>query len=1295
LNLDKRLLKQIHSIRLAFLLTIGLGLAGGVLVVWQARLLSFIITQVFLAHKSLNDELHLLGVLIIVFVFRAAVLGGGEIAAGYMAAKVKVKLRQQLYQQIQSLGPLYARQQQTGELVNLMTEGIESLEAYFRQYLPQLVIAAILPVAFLIFIFPLDRISGFILLLTAPLIPLFMVLIGDLASTLTKRQWKTLGRMSAHFLDVLQGLTTLKIFGRSREQAKVIAQVSDKFRHTTLGVLRVSFLSALVLELVSMLSTAIVAVEVGLRLLSNHLSFEGAFFVLLLAPEFYLPLRMLGTRFHAGMAGVEAAKRIFQILEEPIKPQHSPTPLQIDSLLRKLDVRIRFDNVHFTYPDGRSALKGISFEIPFGQMTAIVGPSGAGKSTLAYLLLRFIEPQKGQILLADNPSDHIPTEDWRNYISWVPQNPYLFNDSILANIRLARPTANFDEVVQASQFAYAHEFIQNLPQGFETHVGEHGIRLSAGQVQRIALARAFLKDAPLLIMDEPAANLDPEHTLLIQKATARLTSGRTALVIAHRLNSILQAGQIIVLSEGRLVERGTHTDLLARRGLYQDLVKAFQQPAEGESLLSATPDYVNDSSPSGSSSHSFSHLPAVVNPSSNTHITPNFSHTIYTSEATPNPVFLPQGRDHHPIQLNSRPFFAWCKTLFQLLAFLFPFKGRIALSTFLGFATVASGVGLMATSAYIISAAALHPSIAALQVAIVGVRFFGISRGICRYLERYNSHDVTFRLLAKLRLWFYQALEPLAPSRLIQYRSGDLLNRIIADIDSLENFYVRSVAPLLVAMLVTLTMSIFMAFFNGTLALTLFLFLVSAAVGLPGLVLLLSRNSGVRSVILSADLTSALVEGIQGMPELQIFKGGKAQTQEVNRLSRSLASEKFKHAQVEALKDALELLLVNMAAWVILVISIILVHEDLLEGVYLAVLVLAAITCFESVYPLPLAAQHLGSSLEAGRRLFDILDAEPQVRDPDHPVPLPVSPFYNAAPEDGQTKPAGLVAKSGSLVFPVASSPPQDTSIGPFCLTVKNLRFHYPEPDLPPDLVPDPLAPDNLPQTSQFVISDLNFSLRLGDKIALVGPSGAGKTTLVSLLLRFWDYSDGEILLGVHDLKAYCQEEVRRLFSVVSQHTHLFNASVRDNLLLANPQAAESDLREVAQQAQIHDFILSLPEGYHTWIGEWGLRLSGGERQRLAIARALLKNSPFLILDEATAGLDSLAERQVLFTIQTLMKKRTTLMITHRLVGMEAMDEILVLNQGEVVERGGHHELLKSKGYYWKMWQTQRQILYA
>jgi ATP-binding cassette subfamily C protein CydD len=588
-NLDKRLLRQAIGARFHLALTIVAGLLAGVVLVGQARYLSLVVSRVFLGGNSLGQVRPLLLTLLLLSLVRAGLAWTGEVAANRVAGRIKVDLRQRLFSHLVSLGPAYAHAERSGELTNTLVEGIEALDAYFSQYLPQLALAALVPLTVLIFMFPLDLLSGLVLLLTAPLIPVFMILIGNLAEALTRRQWAALSRMSAHFLDVLQGLTTLKLLGRSRDQIGTIARISERFRQTTLGVLRVAFLSALVMEMVATISTAVVAVQIGLRLLYGHVGFEEAFFILILAPEFYLPLRLLGVRYHAATSGLAAAQRIFEVLDETKtrvldqavarRPAHH-SPNRDPDLGRNL--AIRFDNVHYAYEEGRRpALRGLSFELAPGQNVALVGPSGAGKSTVAYLLLRFIEADRGRITVGDIPLRDLPIQAWRSRIAWVPQNPYLFHTTVAGNIGMARPDASRDEIMRAAHQAYAHDFIRALPQGYDTPVGERGARLSGGQAQRIALARAFLKDAYLLILDEPTANLDPEHETRLGQAIEHLGHGRTVVTIAHRLSSVYRADRILVMAAGRLVETGTHASLLKEGRLYAQLVTTYQAPPDG------------------------------------------------------------------------------------------------------------------------------------------------------------------------------------------------------------------------------------------------------------------------------------------------------------------------------------------------------------------------------------------------------------------------------------------------------------------------------------------------------------------------------------------------------------------------------------------------------------------------------------------------------------------------------------------------------------------------------------------
>ncbi|UOG91595.1 MAG: thiol reductant ABC exporter subunit CydD [Candidatus Thiothrix sulfatifontis] len=549
---------------------VAIGLTSGLLLIAQAWLLANVVNAVVFAEAALADVMPSLWGLLALFLLRAGLAWASEQAAFHAAVQVKLAIRAQLYQQVQQLGPAWLTGERSGDLLNTLSDGVEALEAYYARYIPAMSLMALVPLAILVFVLANDWLSAVVMLVTAPLIPVFMILIGKGTEKRNQQQWQQLARMSAHFLDVIQGLTTLKLFNASRREAQVVAQISDQYRQSTMSVLRVAFLSSFALEFFATVSIAIVAVLIGFRLFWGEMDFLYGFFVLLLAPEFYLPLRNMGTQYHARMAAIGAAEKMVEVLEE--KGRKKGEVMCVPELRTHSLV---LQNLSFTYPDARTALSNLSLDIHPNETLAIVGASGAGKTTLINLLMGFLQPQSGQILIGNTPLTAISPEVWRKQLAWLPQKPQLFPGTVADNIRLGNPTATLAQVQAAAEQAYAAEFIVKLPHGYDTLIGEAGQGLSGGQVQRIALARAFLKDAPLVILDEATANLDRASETLVQAGVERLAQGRTLVMIAHRLRTVQAADRIVVLDQGQVSAIGTHAELLENSPLYRQMQAAY------------------------------------------------------------------------------------------------------------------------------------------------------------------------------------------------------------------------------------------------------------------------------------------------------------------------------------------------------------------------------------------------------------------------------------------------------------------------------------------------------------------------------------------------------------------------------------------------------------------------------------------------------------------------------------------------------------------------------------------------
>jgi ATP-binding cassette subfamily C protein CydCD len=527
--------------------SVGLGALSALLIVSQAWLLADVVANAFSGGKSVAQLQTPLVVLLCVVVTRAVVAWGAELAAGRSSARAKSQLRGALLERVAGLGVDGSREERTGELAVLATRGVDALDGYFSLYLPQLFLAVIVPLVVLGAVVGEDWISAAIIAATIPLIPLFMALVGATTRERMDRQLRTLQRLGGHFLDVVAGLPTLKVFGRAKAQAASIREISERYRNAALSTLRITFLSSLILELVATFSVALVAVAIGLRLMGGEMGLRTALFALVLAPEAYLPLRQLGANYHASAEGMAAAEQVFAVIEKPLpargKRRDVPDMAVTD---------IAVDGLWVSYP-GRAepALEDVSLSVEAGEILALVGPSGCGKSTLLSVLLGLSVPERGTVSVGDVELGDLDPDVWRAQLAWVPQRPHLFAASIAENVRLGRREASTEAVWEAIQAAGLAGVVDGLPEGLETVLGDRGAGLSAGERQRIALARAFLRDTPLLLLDEPTASLDGQTEQEVLEAVRRLSEGRTVILVAHRPALLEIADRVLTLGTTR------------------------------------------------------------------------------------------------------------------------------------------------------------------------------------------------------------------------------------------------------------------------------------------------------------------------------------------------------------------------------------------------------------------------------------------------------------------------------------------------------------------------------------------------------------------------------------------------------------------------------------------------------------------------------------------------------------------------------------------------------------------------
>jgi ATP-binding cassette subfamily C protein CydCD len=1112
--IDPRLLRRARATRGYLVAGVAVGSATAILTLGQAWLLSRSVADIF-ATGGLGTLAWAVGGLAGVFGLKALLAWANEWLAQRASAAVKSQLRRDI------LGarierPLDATS--SGGLVTLVTQGLDALDGYFSKYLPQLLLAVTVPLVIGMAILSADLTSAIILALTLPLIPVFMALVGWTTEAITKRRWSVQTRLANHFADLIAGLPTLQVFGRAKAQAEGLRRSEAQHRSETMRTLRVSFLSALVLELLATLSVALIAVTVGFRVVFGDLDLATALFVLILAPEAYLPVRQVGVHYHDAADGLAAVDSAFALIDpapaEPGEARGPATPLPEEPLeeraRRHEGPLLSAHDLTHTYPRATNpALQPTSFEIDPGEIVALAGPSGAGKTTLLNAVMGFLAPTGGAVTSQGEAIGRLPS--WHSQLAYVGQEPGLLSGTVADNVRLGFPHATDAAVADALRRAGAADLPLDQP------VGDDAEGVSAGERRRIAVARALLRvtlgRAKLLVLDEPTAGLDTDTEAGLLHSLREL--GVAALVVSHRPAVLAEADRVVEIgspssesAEKRSVPCAATADQIAHRQ-----PGARRDPSAGSAAQG-----------SGTVGEDGSLLNRLL-------------------DATP----------------GSRL--------------------RLVGSVLLAFSATAASVALMAVSAWLLSRAAELPQVQYLAAAAVGVRFFGISRGAFRYAERLLSHDVALKLQSALRLETYAKL---ARTTLLGTRRGDLLARVIADVEAIQDLVVRVWIPFASATAVLLATSAAIAVFSPGSALVLVVTSLAAALAVPWVSRVASARADAAALPLRGQLADAARELSRTATDLVAYGAAAERLDRFAEIDERLRQASARSAWVRGMGTAAQLVAAGAAVIGALVISGHQVADGSMARVMLAVAVLTPLALHEALSTLITSAQARTRARAALQRVEEVLDADPvgsgDLADPGRPVAHPA-------------------------------------------LAVRGLVAGWPG------------AP--------AVVSGLSFDVHAGERVALVGPSGIGKTTIAATVLGLIPAMAGTV-------------DVAGRIGYLAQDAHIFTTSIEENVRIGNRDATTDDVTRALTRA-------GLGLDPERMVGEGGDALSGGEARRVALSRLLVGHYQVLVLDEPTEHLDAVTAAALIDDIWSSSAGDPVLVITHDPALIARCDRVVAL----------------------------------
>lgn len=1169
------------------LLLLGLTcLVESLAIVGQAWFFGTLINNFIFSENTLHDERYSIIYLGIAIIVRLLAHYIQESVANRLGSAVKATFRERALEHMFKLGVQH--KERHGDVIHMLTDGLEQVDAYVARYIPQILYAIMIPLIMGIAIVDTLPIIGIILIITVPLIPFFMILIGKQADRLNKEQWERMSFLSGHFLDVLQGITTLKLFGRAKDQIKVIGRLSEEFKDSTLRVLRVAFLSALVLELVSTISTALIAVYLGLTLLDGEISFFSAFFILLLAPEFYTPFRQLGAAFHTGMAGKTSILKY----EEFMNRQPS-LPIGGQSQFKGNVQAIEIKDLTFTYEDSENGVQHISLEAKRNSPIMLVGESGAGKSTIAHIIGGFLTAPKGSVTIDGLDLCDIDIEWWRQQITYVSQHPHIMKGTLREVLSFGMDVSD-KEILDACKEVQLLDVISRHADGLDAVIGEGGLGLSGGERQRVALARAFLRKGQVLILDEVTAHLDVKTEAIISSAIKRLMDNKIVIIIGHRLQTMHWASTLYVLKHGHIIQQGSYAKLLSVDGYFKDLVTS------GLGEFSSTIEEQLKTE----KSFSLEHREEIDN-----------SICVDNQDA----YVLGQDTIQTPEVSTSKTGIQGWKLLFTVLS---PAKWSLVLALIFTFLTVFMNVGLLTVSAWLLASAALQPGLTYLSLAIVGVRFFGVSRAVCRYFERYTSHRMAFQGLYGLRVWFYAHLEPLAPAILKRFGAGDMLGRIMGDIEVLQFFYLRTLIPPAAAIALTILVAYGVSTIDNSLVAPIVLAAFILGLVLPLVVYAHNKQSLTAIGPQQGEYKSLLSDTMDSLEDVISYGNEQLVYDRIQHMMSTVDANKGIIERGMNLGNTLFLGGVQITVVIVAILA-----ANALTGAWASVMVaVAAIgtqAWFEALQPMIAAVHHGAESKVATSRLTALAHEPIPVVEPNAPKP------FNANRE----------------------------------ITFSDVSFGY--------------------DAHRRIYEHLRLDIKQGQSIAIVGASGSGKTTLFNMLERLYDYS-GSIHVGDVELKDISIDTWRNALGTITQDTYIFHASFEDNIRLARPDASEADLEYAIDCASLRSVVECLPDGIHTIVGSGGHGLSGGERQRVALARLFLRKPQVVLLDEPLEGLDQVTRKALHRDLMEYVQDKTCLYITHQLEGLEHMDRILFMDKGQIIEDGTYEELITLRGHFYE-----------